>query len=228
MWPRGDATLGPGNDMTSTRRSKNVGLSGFVAYMKRKDAEAALRELDGFDWGGSILRVGWSKAVPVAAKAMYGKSPLCIHSMVGGTDGKLQWSKRAGRKREVGAGVASGAGLREGMAGVGVAALLVILVLQSVSAPTAARLLVPVLGLGLDLQHDPRGDVHTAVAINVTAARGQDRLRGRGQRSHREGMGRESRRVMKKTFLRCLSELSLRRLRGTVRNMPRACRRESM
>jgi U2-associated protein SR140 len=39
--------------------------------MKRKDAEVALRELDGFDWGGSVLRVGWSKAVPMAAKPLY-------------------------------------------------------------------------------------------------------------------------------------------------------------
>ncbi|KAK0485775.1 hypothetical protein IW261DRAFT_1452000 [Armillaria novae-zelandiae] len=74
MWPRTDATVGPGSDMTATRRTKNSGLSGFVSFMKRKDAEEALRELDGFDWGGSILRVGWSKAVPVAAKPMYGNS----------------------------------------------------------------------------------------------------------------------------------------------------------
>ena len=39
--------------------------------MKRRDAEAALKEYDGFDWGGFVLRVGWSKAVPIAAKAMY-------------------------------------------------------------------------------------------------------------------------------------------------------------
>ncbi|KAI0066134.1 hypothetical protein BV25DRAFT_1905759 [Artomyces pyxidatus] len=71
MWPRADASVGPGADMTATRRNKNAGLSGFVSFMKRKDAEAALRELDGFDWGGSVLRVGWSKAVPVAAKPMY-------------------------------------------------------------------------------------------------------------------------------------------------------------
>lgn len=77
MWPRTDATVGPGADMTATRRTKNSGLSGFVSFMKRKDAEEALRELDGFDWGGSVLRVGWSKAVPVAAKPMYGK---CISS----------------------------------------------------------------------------------------------------------------------------------------------------
>ncbi|KAJ6596648.1 hypothetical protein B0H10DRAFT_1924645 [Mycena sp. CBHHK59/15] len=71
MWPRTDATIGPGADMTNTRRAKSAGLSGFVSFMKRKDAEEALRELDGFDWGGSILRVGWSKAVPIASKPMY-------------------------------------------------------------------------------------------------------------------------------------------------------------
>ncbi|TFL02447.1 hypothetical protein BDV98DRAFT_528109 [Pterulicium gracile] len=71
MWPRGDATVGPGADMTASRRSMNSGLSGFVSFMKRKGAEAALRDFDGFDWGGSILRVGWSKAVPVAHKPQY-------------------------------------------------------------------------------------------------------------------------------------------------------------
>ena len=73
MWPRGDNASGPGADMTAARRNRNSGLSGFVSFMKRKDAEAALKEFDGFDWGGSILRVGWSKAVPVAAKPMYGQ-----------------------------------------------------------------------------------------------------------------------------------------------------------
>jgi U2-associated protein SR140 len=71
MWPRSDATVGPGADMTASRRTKSAGLSGFVSFMKRKDAEDALRELDGFDWGGSVLRVGWSKAVPMAAKPLY-------------------------------------------------------------------------------------------------------------------------------------------------------------
>lgn len=71
MWPRTDGTVGPGADMTTTRRTKNAGLSGFVSFMKRKDAETALREFDGFDWGGSVLRVGWSKAVPIAAKPLY-------------------------------------------------------------------------------------------------------------------------------------------------------------
>ncbi|KAG6885975.1 hypothetical protein C0993_006902 [Termitomyces sp. T159_Od127] len=57
MWPRTDGSAGPGADMTASRRTKNTGLSGFVSFMKRKDAERALREFDGFDWGGSILRV---------------------------------------------------------------------------------------------------------------------------------------------------------------------------
>jgi len=72
MWPRPDAGIGPGADMTASRRSKSAGLSGFVSYMTRQDAEEALREFDGFDWGGSVLRVGWSKAVPIAAKPMFG------------------------------------------------------------------------------------------------------------------------------------------------------------
>ncbi|GLB37619.1 putative RPR [Lyophyllum shimeji] len=71
MWPRTDASIGPGADMTASRRTKNAGLSGFVSFMKRKDAERALREFDGYDWGGSVLRVGWSKAVPIAAKPLY-------------------------------------------------------------------------------------------------------------------------------------------------------------
>ena len=60
----------------STRRNKTSGLSGFVSFMKRRDAEDALRELDGFDWGGSVLRVGWSKAVPVGSRPMYSKNAL--------------------------------------------------------------------------------------------------------------------------------------------------------
>ena len=71
MWPRGDASQGPGADMTASRSKKSSGLSGFVSFMKRKDAEIATRDLDGFEWGGSVLRVGWSKAVPIAAKAAY-------------------------------------------------------------------------------------------------------------------------------------------------------------
>ena len=71
MWPRTDIAPGPNPDATGSRRGKGTGLNGFVSFMNRPDAEEALREFDGFDWGGSVLRVGWSKAVPVAAKALY-------------------------------------------------------------------------------------------------------------------------------------------------------------
>ena len=71
-----DVSTGPGAEMTNSRRAKSTGLSGFVSFMKRSGAEEALREFDGFEWGGSILRVGWSKAVPVAAKAMYGENKM--------------------------------------------------------------------------------------------------------------------------------------------------------
>ena len=72
MWPRSDATFGPGADLTAARKAKGAGLNGFVSYMNRRDAEDALREFDGFEWQGSVLRVGWSKAVPVAATPLYG------------------------------------------------------------------------------------------------------------------------------------------------------------
>ena len=62
----------------SSRRNKTSGLSGFVSFMKRRDAEEALRELDGFDWGGSVLRVGWSKAVPVGSRPLYSESGLLL------------------------------------------------------------------------------------------------------------------------------------------------------
>ncbi|KAI5890582.1 uncharacterized protein SCHCODRAFT_02750328 [Schizophyllum commune H4-8] len=66
MWPRNDPTFGA----AGIRQLKGNSLSGFVAFMKRKDAEDALRQFDGYDWGGSTLRVGWSKAVPVAPRPL--------------------------------------------------------------------------------------------------------------------------------------------------------------
>ena len=78
MWPRGDTMHGPGGDMTASRARRNAGLSGFVSFMKRSDAETAVSEYDGFDWGGYVLRIGWSKAVPLAAKATY--VGLCLLS----------------------------------------------------------------------------------------------------------------------------------------------------
>lgn len=74
MWPRSDSTLGPGADLTAARKAKGTGLNGFVSFMTRRDAEDALRSFDGYEWQGSVLRVGWSKAVPIAAKPLYRKS----------------------------------------------------------------------------------------------------------------------------------------------------------
>lgn len=68
---RGEEASSIGATISSTRRNK-AGLQGFVSYMKRKDAEKAVAELDGLDWGGSVLRVGWSKSVPMPQKALYG------------------------------------------------------------------------------------------------------------------------------------------------------------
>nr|XP_019009713.1 U2-associated protein SR140 [Kwoniella pini CBS 10737]OCF48494.1 U2-associated protein SR140 [Kwoniella pini CBS 10737] len=70
MWPRGDEDSSIGAGMTISRRVK-PGLSGFVSYMKRPAAERAVREYDGLDWGGSILRVGWSKPVPLPLRPIY-------------------------------------------------------------------------------------------------------------------------------------------------------------
>lgn len=67
MWPRGDNPL-----QSSEGRRPRSGLSGFVSYMKRRDAETAVRDMDGYEWQGHVLRVGWSKAVPIAAKPTYG------------------------------------------------------------------------------------------------------------------------------------------------------------
>jgi U2-associated protein SR140 len=70
---RGDeAEPSIGGTLTATRRAK-AGLQGFVSFMKRKDAEKGVTELDGIEWGGSVLRVGWSKPVPVPARAIYGE-----------------------------------------------------------------------------------------------------------------------------------------------------------
>ena len=73
MWPRSDSTFGPGADLTAARKAKGTGLNGFVSFMTRRDAEDALRSFDGYEWQGSVLRVGWSKAVPIAAKPLYRK-----------------------------------------------------------------------------------------------------------------------------------------------------------
>ncbi|WVQ93326.1 hypothetical protein IAU59_000394 [Kwoniella sp. CBS 9459] len=70
MWPRGDEDTSVGASMTVSRRNK-AGLSGFVSYMQRGAAERAVKEYDGLDWGGSVLRVGWSKPVPMPLRPLY-------------------------------------------------------------------------------------------------------------------------------------------------------------
>jgi U2-associated protein SR140 len=77
MWPRSDIPVASAVDPSANRRPKGTGLNGFVSFMTRRDAEEALRQFDGYDWGGSILRVGWSKAVPIAAKPLYGLYSYC-------------------------------------------------------------------------------------------------------------------------------------------------------
>lgn len=42
--------------------------------MRRTDAEKAISEFDGFNWGGHVLRIGWSKAIPIPAKALFGEA----------------------------------------------------------------------------------------------------------------------------------------------------------
>jgi U2-associated protein SR140 len=67
MWPRND---GPG--ATSSAPNVRRMLSGFVAMMRRPDAERAAKDVDGMDWGGSTLRTSWGKLVPLPPSAIYG------------------------------------------------------------------------------------------------------------------------------------------------------------
>lgn len=69
-------------DPMSRRVGARAGLSGFVAYMKRSDAERAVHDMDGLDWGGNILKVGWSKSVPIPARPIYGKSSAALLGLV--------------------------------------------------------------------------------------------------------------------------------------------------
>ena len=42
--------------------------------MKRPAAEKAVAELDGLNWGGSVIRVAFGNAVRVPARPIYGTS----------------------------------------------------------------------------------------------------------------------------------------------------------
>lgn len=74
MWPRVDGS--------SIHRSS---LGGFVALLRRDDAEVAAKECDGLEWGGSVLRISWGKAVPLPSRAIFGShlSPLFTAGQAG-------------------------------------------------------------------------------------------------------------------------------------------------
>jgi hypothetical protein len=73
-FPRQDPSVGgAGAGITGLRNKRSAGLGGFVAFMKREDAERAISEMDGFDWGGCVLRCGWGKSVPLPGRAVYGR-----------------------------------------------------------------------------------------------------------------------------------------------------------
>ncbi|KAJ3154695.1 U2 snRNP-associated SURP domain-containing protein [Geranomyces variabilis] len=59
MWPR---------TPEEKERDRNC---GFISFMTRRAAEEALRNLDGKDIMGNMLRVGWGKAVAIPAKPFY-------------------------------------------------------------------------------------------------------------------------------------------------------------
>lgn len=59
MWPRSEE---------EKSRGRNC---GFVAYMSRKDAERALRQLNGRTVLGYEMKLGWGKAVPINSHPIY-------------------------------------------------------------------------------------------------------------------------------------------------------------
>jgi len=48
--------------------------------------------MDGAEWGDSVLRCGWGKAVPIAARALYGK-PWSYFSLIRPLTGRLRGSR---------------------------------------------------------------------------------------------------------------------------------------
>ncbi|KAI8583941.1 hypothetical protein K450DRAFT_220711 [Umbelopsis ramanniana AG] len=59
MWPR---------SQEEKERNRN---SAFISFMKRPDAEKALKAMDGKDLHGHLLRVCWGKAVPLPAQPIF-------------------------------------------------------------------------------------------------------------------------------------------------------------
>ncbi|KAI8128559.1 hypothetical protein FF38_02695 [Lucilia cuprina] len=64
MWPRSEE---------EKMRERNC---GFVAYMSRKDAERALKTLNGRFIMGYVMRLGWGKAVPILNQPIFIPPPL--------------------------------------------------------------------------------------------------------------------------------------------------------
>lgn len=52
IWPRGDRPTGPGN-------------TGFVAFMKREDADMAMRHMGGMKFHGNVLSINFGDPVPL-------------------------------------------------------------------------------------------------------------------------------------------------------------------
>lgn len=72
MWPRGEEVVGgAGGMITALRNTRSAGLTGFVCFMRREDAEYALKESDGITWGGSVLKTSWGKAMPKPPRPYY-------------------------------------------------------------------------------------------------------------------------------------------------------------
>ncbi|BGP56056.1 hypothetical protein JCM8202v2_003665 [Rhodotorula sphaerocarpa] len=67
MWPRLDS-----GQLASVGGRK---LGGFVAYLRRPDAERAAKEMDGVEWGDNVIKISWGKAVPIASRALYEPEP---------------------------------------------------------------------------------------------------------------------------------------------------------
>ena len=60
MWPR-----------TQEEKDRNRNC-GFVSFMDRDCAAQALKNMDGKELLGYVMRVGWGKAVPIPPKPIYG------------------------------------------------------------------------------------------------------------------------------------------------------------
>ncbi|PWN48290.1 hypothetical protein IE53DRAFT_319701 [Violaceomyces palustris] len=72
MWPRGEEAFGgAGGGITNLRKDRSAGLTGFVAYMRREDAEYALKETDGVRWGDTLIKTGWGKAMPLPSRPTF-------------------------------------------------------------------------------------------------------------------------------------------------------------